>query len=488
MRDALEVLGVLAIVYCFALNGIYLIFTVVSWRDLSGHLRRRPFSAVDDALNSPFAPPISVLVPAYEEEAGIVESVRSLLALRYPQHEVVVVSDGSKDGTIARLAEAYDLVPVRLALRDSIAHKPVTASWVSRTDPRLTVIEKVNGGKADTLNCGIVAARYPYVCSIDADTLIEEDALLMVAKPVLEDPDRVIATGGIVRIANGCTIDHGQVTEVGLPKSRLATLQVVEYFRAFLVGRVTWSRFRSLMIISGAFGLFKRSIVEAVGGYDTKTVGEDAELVVRLHRYMRERDEDYRIEFVADPVCWTEAPEDFATLSRQRRRWQRGLGETLWKHRKITGNPRYGALGTLAAPFYWLFELVGPVIQAAGYIFIPVAVALGMLNISYLIGFLAASVALGVLLSIAALSLEEISFRRHSRHREAARLLLYAVIDNLGYRQLTDFFRLQGMIDWARRRGGWGEMKRRGIGKLATPTVGAGDRPPEPSPAAAVVD
>ena len=312
MRDVVELLGVVAIVYFIALNGTYLLFTLISWRDLSDYLRRRPFSAVDDVLSSPFAPPISVLVPAYNEEAGIVNSVRSLLALRYPQHEVVVVSDGSSDGTISRLTTEFDLVPVQLALRDTIPHAPVLASWVSRRDPRLMVIEKRNGGKADTLNCAICAARYPYVCSIDADTVIESDALLRVAKPVLEDPDRVIATGGIVRIANGCEIEGGQVTEVGLPKSRLATMQVVEYFRAFLVGRVTWSRLRSLLIISGAFGLFKRSAVEAVGGYWTDTVGEDAELVVRLHRHMRERGEDYRIAFVPDPVCWTEAPEDFA--------------------------------------------------------------------------------------------------------------------------------------------------------------------------------
>lgn len=465
MHAALEILGLITISYFLALNGTYLVFTLLSWRDLSKHLRRRPFSAVDDALRSPFAPPISVLVPAYNEQAGIVESVRSLLALRYPQHEVVVVSDGSTDHTVVRLAEAYDLVPVRVAVRDSIDHQRVSATWVSRSDPRLTVIEKRNGGKADALNCGVCAARYPYVCSIDADTLIEEDALLRVAKPVLEDPDRVIATGGIVRIANGCTVERGQVTDVALPRSRLATLQVVEYFRAFLVGRVVWSRLRSLMIISGAFGLFKRSAVEAVGGYWTETVGEDAELVVRLHRHMRERGDDYRIEFVPDPVCWTEAPEDFRTLGRQRRRWQRGLGETLWRHRGVTAKPRYGALGVVAAPFFWVFELIGPAIEVLGYVGIPLAAALGVLDISFLIGFLVAAVALGMLLSVAALALEEISFRRHSRHREAARLLAYAIFDNLGYRQLTGLYRVAGIVDLCRRKAGWGEMRRRGIGR-----------------------
>jgi cellulose synthase/poly-beta-1,6-N-acetylglucosamine synthase-like glycosyltransferase len=488
MRTLFEILGVTAIGYCLALNLTYLIFTVISWRDLASHMRRRPFEAVDDALTSPFAPPISILVPAYNEEAGIVESVHSLLTLRYPQHEVVVVSDGSTDGTIRQLTAAYDLVPVRLALRDSVEHRPITASWVSRKDPRLVVIEKLNGGKSDSLNCGVVAARYPYVCAIDADTMLEPDALLKVAKPVLEDPKRVVATGGIVRIANGCKIERGAVTEVGLPKSRLATLQVLEYFRAFLVGRVAWSRMRSLPLISGAFGLFKRSAVEEVGGWWTDTVGEDAELVFRLHRHMRERDQDYRIEFVPDPVCWTEAPEDIRTLSRQRRRWQRGLGQTLGRHRSLTANPRYGMLGMVAIPYFWFFELIGPIFIATGYVTIPFAAALGILDLNFLIAFLLASVAFGVLLSIAALVLEEVSFRRHDPHRDAARLFLYAVIDNFGYRQLQELFRLLGTIDLLRGTSGWGEMKRKGIGQVdAAPAAGAGAQiPTAATPAASV--
>lgn len=437
---------------------------MIAWRNIKRYLRSRPYAATDDAFASPLTPGVSVLLPAYNEETGIVESVRSLLALRYPRHEVIVVNDGSNDATLARLREAFDLVPVRRAMRGEIASQPLRAVYLSRHNRSLCVIDKENGGKADALNAGIDAAHYPYVCAIDADCVIEEYALLRVAKAILEDPDLVMATGGIVRIANGCRIDHGRVLEVGLPKSRLATVQVVEYFRAFLVGRVGWSSLNSLLIISGAFGLFRRSLLEEVGGYSTDTVCEDMELVLRLHRHLRERNEPYRIEFVAEPVCWTEVPEDLRSLSRQRRRWQRGLGESLWRHRRLIGNPRYGTLGLLALPFFFFFEFVGPVVEALGP---PAALAwftLGHLSAEFMIAFFTVSLLLGTLLSIAALALEEFSFRRHTHGREAGRLLAYAILENFGYRQLVALWRALALIDLARHKKAWGTQRRRGIG------------------------
>lgn len=268
---------------------------------------------------------------------------------------------------------------------------PVRGSYVARRHRSLWVLDKENGGKADALNAGVNAARHPYVCALDADALVEPEALLQVAAPILDDPDLVVATGGIVRIANGCTIDHGLITDIRLPAGRLAALQVIEYFRAFLIGRVGWTRFNALLIISGAFGLFQRTAVEETGGYWTDTVGEDAELVVRIHRHFRDRAIPYRVVFVPDPVCWTEAPEDLRTLSRQRRRWQRGLGQTIWRHRRVVGRPRYGA---------------------------------------------------------------------------------YAVAENVGFRQLNDFWRLLALVDLARRTQGWGAQQRRGIGRAAAPAPG----------------
>jgi cellulose synthase/poly-beta-1,6-N-acetylglucosamine synthase-like glycosyltransferase len=463
--DLIAGYGIVAIAYFAALNVTYLAFTAIAWRDLARHLRARSYAAVDEALASPLTPPVSVLLPAYNEQAGIVDSVQSLLALRYPEHEVVVVSDGSTDGTISRLVFAFDLVPARAAMRDAIATQPVAASYVSRRHPNLRVLDKANGGKGDALNAGLSVARFPYVLAVDADAIIEDDALLRVARPVIADPERVVAAGGIVRIANGCRIVDGRVEEVALPASRLATFQVVEYFRAFLVGRVGWSSLRSLLIISGAFGLFRRDEVEAAGGWATDTVGEDAELVTRLHRHMRGRGEDYRIEFVPDPVCWTEAPEDLRQLSRQRRRWQRGLAETIWRHRQLIGRPRYGVFGMVALPYFLLFELLGPAIELTAFVMLPLSWAFDLLNAGLMLAFLATALVLGIVLSVAALALEEFSFRRHGRDRDVARMLLFALFENVGFRQLVSFWRLLALFDLVRGKNAWGVMERRGLAR-----------------------
>lgn len=467
LRTALIVASVITIVYFAILNGLYMTFTAVAWRTLGRHLRGRAYSAVEEAFDSPFTPGITVILPAFNEAAGIVQSVYSLLALRYPKYEVVVVNDGSTDDTVARLRDAFDLVPAHRAIRASIPTRPIAGSFVSRRNPNLWVLDKANGGKADALNAGLEAARHPYVCALDADALIETDALLRVAAPILEDPERVIATGGIVRIANGSTIDHGRVTAVRLPRNPLAVLQVLEYFRAFLIGRVGWTRLNALLIISGAFGLFQRDAVAEVGGFATDTVGEDMELVVRLHRHFRARGVPYRIEFVADPVCWTEVPEDIGSLSRQRRRWHRGLGQALWRHRGALGRPRYGAFGLVALPYFVLFEFLGPVIETLGAALTVVAFAAGDLSGASFVAFLMLAFLVGIVLSIAALALEEFNFHRHQRTRDVVSMVVYSVLENLGYRQLNDLWRVLALVDLARRRQGWGAHRRRGIGNLA---------------------
>jgi cellulose synthase/poly-beta-1,6-N-acetylglucosamine synthase-like glycosyltransferase len=465
----LAVVGAITIAYFTVLNGLYMAFTAIAWRSLGKHLRGRSYSAVEEAFDSPFTPGITVILPAFNEAAGIVESVYSLLALRYPHYEVVVVNDGSTDDTVARLESAFELVPAHRAVRTSIATEPIKSSYVSRRNPNLWVLDKANGGKADALNAGVAAAQHPYVCAIDADALIETEALLRVAAPILDDPERVIATGGIVRIANGSTIDHGRVTGVRLPSSPLAVLQVLEYFRAFLIGRVGWTRLNALLIISGAFGLFQRQAVEEVGGYAIDTVGEDVELVVRLHRHFRGRHLPYRIEFVADPVCWTEVPEDVGSLSRQRRRWHRGLGQTLWRHRRAIGNLRYGVFGLVALPYFVLFEFFGPVVETFGAVLTVVAFAVGDLSATAFVGFLLLAFLVGIVLSVAALALEEFNFRRHQRTRDVVAMVLFSVLQNFGYRQLNDLWRVLALVDLARHKQGWGAQRRRGIGNLAAP-------------------
>ena len=452
-----------AIAYFAFLAGLYSWFTLVAWRTLAALRRARAYAPLDEIFASPFAPGVSVLLPAYNEEAGVVSSATSLLALRYPRHEVIVINDGSTDGTLQRLQEAFDLVPVREALRSRIPAKPLHGAYVSRHHRNLWVLDKENGGKADALNAGINAASHPYFCAVDADAILEDDSLLRIVKPVIDDPDGLVAAAGIIRIANGATISGGQLLDFRLPRNRLAVMQVVEYFRAFLIGRVGWDSLGALLVVSGAFGLFRRSAVEQVGGYALGTVGEDIELVVRLHAHLRKRGDKYRIAFVPEPTCWTEAPEDLKTLSTQRRRWQRGLGETLWRHRRMMGNPRYGTVGLLALPYFLVAEFLGSVIEVFGIFIVVAAVATGAVTVSALLAYTAVSMLVWILLSFSCIMLNEYAIRRYVSGVDIAKMVLYSLSESIGYRQLNAFWRCQGIVDLARRRKGWGTMPRRGL-------------------------
>ncbi|MFZ5871520.1 MAG: glycosyltransferase family 2 protein, partial [Actinomycetota bacterium] len=396
----------------------------------------------------------------------IVPSARAMLALRYPEHEVVVVDDGSTDATFERLRAAFDLVEVPRAVPDDVSvREPVRSAHVPR-DGRtpLVVVRTANSGRSDSLNTAVNVARYPLVAMVDADSILDPDALLVVAKPFADDPLRTVATGGVIRVVNGCRVVAGRVVDVRMPRTWLTRIQVVEYLRAFLLGRTGWSRLQSLILISGAFGLFRRDVVVEAGGLDPDTIGEDFELVMRIHRMLRRRGRDYRVVFVAEPVSWTEVPGAAAVLGRQRRRWHRGLWEVLWRYRGMLLNPRYGRVGLVAVPYYWLFELVAPLVELAGVVLVPLGLLLGVVDVGWTLMFLLAAYGYAVLVTIAALCVEEFSFHRYARWRDLALAVLAAVVENVGYRQLTAWWRLQGL--WAGMRGRtavWGTMPRTGF-------------------------
>ena len=408
------------------------------------------------------APPVAVIAPAYNEALTVVESVDALLALQYPDFEIIVVNDGSRDATLQRLIDHYGLLPVTRLYDRKVPHQPVRGLYAAPDRPRLLVVDKANGGKADALNAGINVARAPLACGIDADTLLEPDSLLRVVRPFIEEP-KTVAAGGTIRIANGCVIAGGRVLKASLPRNFLALVQVVEYLRAFLMARLGLSRMGSLLIISGAFGLFSRQAVVDVGGYSRDTVGEDMELVVKLHRHFRARGIPYAITYVAEPVCWTEAPETLQVLSSQRTRWQRGALETFFRHRDMFLNPRYGRIGYVGFGQLFLVDVLGPVAEAVGYVLLPLFWALGLLSFDYLLAFLAMIFTFGVFISVATLILEEVELRRLSRARDLFVLTIISILENFGYRQLCNFWRLKGFYQFLRKRSGWGEMTRRGF-------------------------
>ena len=367
---------------------------------------------------------------------------------------------------MAALIEGFQLHPVERVYQSLAPHKPIRRLYGSELYPNLLVIDKENGGKADALNAGMVVARSPLVCAVDADSLLESDSLLRCVEPFIEDPERTVAVGGSIRIVNGCTVRAGQVVTVDVPRNLVALFQTVEYLRAFLMGRLAWSEMQALTLISGAFGIFRRDIALAVGGYSTDTVGEDAEIIVKIHRLMRERKRDYRVLFALAPVCWTEAPESLKILRRQRVRWQRGALETFFRHRRMLFNPRYGRIGLLGFGHMLISDVLGPVFEDFGYVLMPLFWYFDMIDTGYLMAFTALVFVFGIFLSVSALVLEELKLARFPSARSLLILAGVAVLENFGYRQLNNLWRIEG---WWRylsgTKGSWGTMTRVGFRK-----------------------
>lgn len=456
------------LLFFFAINTYYLVLTLAGfWRTLRVFKEvRRPDQR--RLLRSPLTPPVSVLAPAFNEEANVVENVRSLLMLDYPLFEVILINDGSKDRTLGRLVDAFELRPSARSYEHVLPCRQIRGIYESATYPNLVVVDKINGGKADALNAGLNLSLYPIFCAIDADSILEPDALLRLVRPFVDSPGVTIAAGGVVRVANGCEIHGGRVHGVHLPRRTIPLIQIVEYLRAFLFGRMGWSTGNSLLVISGAFGLFEKKAAVLAGGYATDSVGEDMELVVRMHRHRRERRQPYRIGFVPDPICWTEVPETLRVLRRQRTRWQRGLIDTLLRHRAMIGRPRFGSVGMVSLPGFLFFEMLSPLVELSGYLLIPLLWGMGLLDWSLAGAFFSLAVMYMVLVSALAVLLEDIAFRRYPRVSDLARLLGAAVLENFGFRQLTVWWRVRAFWEYFRGDLSWGAMERRGVGARTT--------------------
>ncbi len=446
--------------YFIVIYFVYGMLNVFAVFRIRRYLEINEFTASENVFSS-LDIPVSVIIPAYNEEASIVTSVRAMLQVEYPDYEVIVVNDGSTDETLQKLVSEFMLQPFPEAYRKRVPCAAVRKIYQSARFSNLRVIDKENGGsKADAMNAGINVCRFPLFCAVDADSILQSDSLRRAVRPFLEDPD-TIATGGTVRIANGCTVRGGFLESVALPTNFLALVQVVEYLRAFLYGRMGWAELNAVLIISGAFGVFDKEAVVEVGGYHTTAIGEDMELTLRLHRHFSESGRDYNISFVPDPICWTDAPEDLATLEKQRIRWQHGLGQSLSMHKDLFFNWRSGPVGWLAMPFFLIFELFGPLVELAGYVYMLVAAFNGWISWDVAGIFFGLAIGLGMLLSTGALVLEEMSFHVYPRVKDLLKLFLVAVLENFGYRQLTLIWRIKGLIGWLRGKvPEWGDMKR----------------------------
>ncbi|WP_445665391.1 glycosyltransferase [Fodinibius sp. AD559] len=449
--------------YFLTINTVYLALVVGALIYVRKQMLHPSVVKADALFKTELFKSISILVPAYNEADNIVESVESLLKLEYPEYHIIVVNDGSTDDTLQRLIEHFNLTETDIYFEEQIEHEQIRTIYRSPDTAMLTVIDKKNGGKADALNAGINIADTDLVCSIDADSILEQNVLKKLIQTFIEHKN-TIAAGGVVRVINGCEIENREIDKIHVPKNFWARLQSAEYIRAFLFGRVGWDYFKSLLIVSGAFGIFDRQAVIKVGGYLTNTVGEDIELIVRLHSYHLRNNEDYQIRFLPEPICWTEVPTDYKSLRNQRNRWHRGLADSLWRHKYMLFNPSYKHIGMFVMPFFLIFELLGPIVNILSYIYLIVVISLPTyFNLTFILLFLAVSIIYGMVLSLIAILAEEIVFKTYDDFKDIAILSLFSFLENLGYRQIHAWWQFKGLIDFFKGKKSWGKMVRKGF-------------------------
>lgn len=470
VRNILLTFHYFFLIFTVLIIGSYVILAIFSSRETIEYLKKNSFVNYKDLLTSDIAPSISIIAPAYNESLNIVENVRSLLSTHYVNYDVIIVNDGSKDDSLEKLIEAYDLEKVNYLINQKVPTKPLRAGVFKSKNPafeKLIIVDKENGGKADALNCGINISESKYLACIDVDCLLLEDSLQRMVKPFLEYTDRkVIASGGVIRIANSCKIENGKLLEVNFPDKWLERVQILEYLRSFLLGRMAWARLNGLLVISGAFGLFDKEIAIKVGGYDTTTVGEDMEIIVRMRRYMEEEKLPYKVAYIPDPLCWTEAPDNRKILISQRNRWTRGTIETLKIHKKIGFNPNYGILGTLSFPYWLIFERLAPIVEVIGMLYFIFLVFYQQISWTFVIGLFLLAYLFSLLFSFVAIFTEEFTYHQYKKKGIGLKLILTVFLEPLILHPLILYAAIRGNYDYYfNKKKKWGVMVRKGLSK-----------------------
>ena len=461
----IQIVGYAAVSY-YALMNLYILgLSIHSALVLRRNHHLQRFGRVREMLSSRLAPPVSIVLPAYNEAAGIVDAIRSMSIVEYPRFEIVVANDGSGDDTLAALIDAFQLELVRIPYRDELSTEPIRAIYRGRSGVDITVVDKENGGRADALNAGINAARYPYVLCTDADVVLDAQCLVRAMQRVVEDRERTVGVGGNIRPLNGSTVELGHLISTSVPRGMIARMQILEYLRTFICSRPGWSEWNGLPNVSGAFGIWRRSAVMTVGGFSPGHMGEDMDLTLRMHRFHIDNDIPYRIVYEPSAVIWTEVPENARVLRRQRIRWHRGLMQIVSDFKTMLLNPRYGRVGMVTWPGYFLFEYMAPIIEFVGYVVVPTGIILNLLSPRAIIAMIAIAFGVGMLNSFIAILLDE-PYGYANSGTDTTRLVVIALAENFGLHQMTVLWRIRALLGGRSVRV-WGNMERRGVASLS---------------------
>lgn len=455
-----DYVGIFYILYLIGYSTFLFLAVVVGSSTLYSDHRR---NTLKNELTDDYYVPVSIIVPAHNEEITIEATIRSLLMLNYKLYEIVVVDDGSTDSTSQAVIDAFGMSEIARPIRSRIpCQREEFVYETYRHKVPITLIRKRNGGKADALNMGINACNYPYFICMDADSVLQGDSLEKIVRPVLEN-DNIVAVGGAVRPSNGAQIKDGKVVRYRLPKKLLACMQVMEYDRSFLAARILFDKFNGSIIISGAFGLFKKDVVIAAGGYDSTTMGEDMELVVKLHVYCRENGIPYLIKYATDAICWSQVPEKLNDLRKQRRRWHIGLMQSMVRHRTMFLNRKYGLMGFVSYLYFLLYELLSPYIELFGVFTVVLAFGVGLINVPFMIMFFLIYAVYSSVLSLTAFFARVQTIDLKLTISDVCRAVLLCFIEVSFLRFILAWVRATALIGYQKKKTSWGRIERQKI-------------------------
>lgn len=467
LKLIIDYLNIFFMYYILIYAGVFFISTIFSVLELNEDKRKRKYLNALSIKSEDNYIPISILVPAYNEEQTVLDCIDSLLYLDYPEYEIIVIDDGSKDATSEIIIDKFNLKKISRPIRRVVNCKKEEFIYEEniKKNIKLTLVRKENGGKADALNMGINVSKYPLFVSLDADSILQRDSLSNIAIPFMED-DTTVAVGGNIKVSNQVVLDKGEVIKALSPKRLLVIFQTIEYYRVFLTTRVWFNSFNGNLIISGAFGLFKKSAAINIGGYDTKTIGEDMDLVVKLHSFYRKNHLPYNIKYAHKAICWSQVPEKLKDLKNQRRRWHIGLITSLLNHRYIFLNPKYGIVGVFSFLYFVVYELFSCIIDIFGLAIILISYFSGLLNMEFLFTFLFVYILYGTIISITSVILENYIFKHISSGFTLLKLMLFSVFESFGYRQICSWYRLTGFIGYRKRKNQWNKISRKKQNKI----------------------
>ncbi|MGL5329286.1 MAG: glycosyltransferase family 2 protein [Peptostreptococcaceae bacterium] len=456
LENIILITDYVALMYMAILCGIFFIYVIYSSIELSRRIKANTISEYIEIDNKEYYTPVSILVPAYNEEVTICDTIDSLLYVDYSEYEIIVINDGSTDESITKIVDKYDLKPVYKPMKKNIETKEIYMVYSGTYKNRvITLIDKENGGKADALNVGINYSRYPIFVAVDADSMLDKDSVKNIIAPFMKNK-KTIAVGGNVKISNYITIENGEIIEIYKPKKMLVAFQMIEYVRSFLINRMSWDNLNMNLIISGAFGAFNKEVVIKVGGYKNNTVGEDMELVMKLHKYFLKNKEQYYIGYAPDANCYTQAPDTLKGLKTQRRRWQIGLIHSMGIHKKMF----LGGKWFLAKIYFLLFEMITPIMELLGMVMITLSFIFGIINLEFLLVYYLMIAVYGFGISATSILLDGYVLKEYTNKKTMRKLILLSTIEPMGYRQIVSLFRISAFIGYRKNKHKWGTIKR----------------------------